>query len=75
MKPILWQLFDLPRGAGRVAVPAFTEAEARKKMASSAWNGKDPGWPYSGTAVVPRPPWADWDRLERWSGRSGRSTP
>lgn len=68
MTPIIWQLFDLPKDAGRVAVPAITEAAARGILASNAWNGKDPGWPWNGTAVVPRPPWADWDRLARWSG-------
>lgn len=68
--PIIWQLFDLPKGAGRAAVPAVTELAARGVLARNAWNGQDPGWSWGGTVVVPRPPWADWDRLERWAVRA-----
>lgn len=69
---MMWQLFDLPRAEGRCAVPAATEAEARDILARNAWNSKDPGWPHTGTLDRPRPPWADWERLERWDLRNRR---
>lgn len=68
MTPIPWQLFDHP--AGRVAVPAATVDEARVILAREAWNKTAPAWPWTGTIVVPRPPWGAWDRLTAWQQAS-----
>lgn len=70
---IIWQVFVHPHG--KVAVPAPTEELARQSLARDHWSKKDPGWSYDGTMVVPRPPWSDWSRLERWASESESKEP